>query len=122
MPLRNRKEFNGQDDWLKKQLKKEKKTSVWDFDSDVLQKKKEKRIDDQSEIWFMIDFFIAVIMAYLNMHLGNGAYQPTVILILLLCPGVFLWMGLFKGRMTRSYLIIIALIAILLELRVLFLI
>ena len=38
MPLRNRKEFNGQDDWLKKQLKKEKKTSVWDFDSDVLQK------------------------------------------------------------------------------------
>ena len=120
---------NRHDDWLKKELEEEKKTTVWDFDgvrkpaavynepeslrsaSDI----KESKDAAQAIIWFVLDIFLAVGLALINTFTGNQSFLPPVILFLMINPGIFVWVFLFKRFPPTWYLIMGALIAVVLE-------
>ena len=108
-----------QDDWMSKELGREKKLTPWAFDQDDYEKQIEDKSDRRTSIWLIIDFILAIGIAFINMQLGNGAYWPSVMLILMLSPGMFVWMFLFKRFMPAWYLMLGALIAVIFEIMIL---
>ena len=135
----------GPDDWLAKEIKRENGTSFWEFDfgrdesneqkeerefatekyyKDLKKQNKTEFLSKKEEAsisrWLIFDFILALGLAALNMYLGNGAYWPTTVLLLMLCPGMFVWMFMFKRFMPSWYLALGALIAVILELLTVF--
>ena len=136
---KKKKQLYKNDDWMEKELERENRTSAWDFDNedknkhvktvsgqnadsydfDIDEKQKgSQRADKWASVWFVIDFILGMALSVLNMYLENGSYLPPVTLFLMMNPGMFVWMFLFKRFMPAWYLILAAVIAIMLQIRV----
>ncbi len=126
-------DLNRNDDWLQKEREEEKKTSVWDLDgvSRPMIVKEEYRPETPSSnrrdtadvraiLWFIFDIFLVVGLSLFNAFSDNNIYLPSVILFLMINPGIFIWVFLFKRFMPLWFLIAGALIAIILEVLSLF--
>ncbi|MBR3251843.1 MAG: hypothetical protein IKF80_09040, partial [Erysipelotrichaceae bacterium] len=116
------------DDWLQKEREEEKKTSVWDFDGvrrpttvkeeyrpESPSATKKDMADVRTILWFIFDIFLVVGLSLFNAFSDNGIYLPSLILFLMINPGIFIWVFLFKRFMPTWYLIAGALIAIIIE-------
>lgn len=71
--------------------------------------------DVRAILWFIFDIFLVVGLSLFNAFSDNGIYLPSLILFLMINPGIFIWVFLFKRFMPTWYLIAGALIAIIIE-------
>lgn len=142
--------LNGSDDWLIKELEREKRVSAWDFDEAQKTKndhaencdrelvadkhhqkhlkrrpvefdreyeaQKSGKVQGKLSAWFVIDIILIVVLMTLNSSMRVGTVWPSLFLFLMINPGIFFWIFLFKRMPPTWYLAGIALIAILFEL------
>ena len=137
---------NNNDDWLAKEIAREKRVSAWDLDEgrklrqeheedcevkEVADRHhqrhlrrqavtftpdpKEKKIDGKAVMWLVIDIIAIALLAVANAFLRRPIILPSVLLFLLINPGIFIWIFLLKRFPSESYLKLILFIAIILE-------
>ena len=138
--VKNVKELNGSDNWLKEELKREERISAWDFDEgkevraehaldcDARKLAGEHHFDhirgkdmlaDRNRgsdfTWMMITIGLIVVSVWVNIALDLNNFIAPVILFLAVNPGIFLWLFIVKKFPSAGYFKLAVFIAILFE-------
>lgn len=122
-------------DWLAEELDRENRRSAWDLDETSKQKRRfktkhpvitpidpedeAKKKDVKAEICLDILLVLAFGFAYLNLYLNNKQWWPTVFMILMVHPGIFIWL-LIKKDIPAWYFILVIIVGCALEFLVVF--
>ena len=143
--VKNDNEKLNNDDWLAKEIAREKKISAWDLDEgknlragheencearqvakehEVMHNRRKNIASGKPETdaigWFVIDIVAMFVLFMLSAFTSQSAIAPAILLFLSINPGIFIWLFIFKRFPSKAYLKTVFILALLLELYLLF--
>ena len=140
----NKNDLAGRDDWLAKELEREKRISAWDMDEGRLLKEEHakdcdvrnvaeehharhvaydemrkggiRKMSRNDMLWFILLIVLFIILSSINSFLFRNSYfLPALICFLGINPGIFIWLILFRRFPPASYCRIVFFLALLVE-------
>ena len=136
--IKNDFEKYNEDDWLAREIERERRISAWDLDdAKQLRRQHEEDCDARNvaeehyrhhegrktvsdtvlkgklSAWFYIDLIAVFVLFALSLMTPGMPVIPSVFLFLCLNPGIFVWLYAFKRYPSESYLKTVFMIAVL---------
>ena len=138
--LKNDFEKWNQDDWLAKEIEREKKISAWDLDEGNSVRLEHEEDCERRQVadehfrmhkariksagnpvkgglsaWFVFDIVLMVVLFIVNAFLPRPDFGAPILLFLSINPGIFIWIFLLKRFPSENYCRAVFIIALLIE-------
>ena len=128
--------LNGRDDWLAKELKRERRVSVWDLDKiqgkpDTVhdardlanehhqehhdRKTRHQKTNSTSDPFFILDLILFSLLLPFNVGIQGQSLLPVYVLFCFLLPGLLMWEFLLHRFPPTWYFILALILAAILE-------